>query len=231
LLSQTVVENTVQTSERRLDAHFYNPIAQLALTNIKNCRCQVKSVGDVAKVLLAGGRLKRNYVDPAHGIPYLSGKNIVQIRPIDLKYLANVEKDETKDLLLEKGCLLVTRTGTVGRICYVWQNFENYAASDNILRIIPNSQFVDGGYLHAFLSSPYGHEQIVRFRCGSVVDMITDDQLRKVIVPLPDSLHQREIGNMVRLAYEKRAEAIRLEDEAQAILMDEITGGKRTKGT
>ena len=41
---------------------------------------------------------------------------------------------------------------------------------------------------------------------------------------LPSSAQQKEIGDKVRLAYEKRAAALRLEDDAQEILMREIEG-------
>jgi len=40
---------------------------------------------------------------------------------------------------------------------------------------------------------------------------------------LPSDADQKAIGDLVRTAYEKRAEAIRLEDEAQQILMDALT--------
>lgn len=73
------------------------------------------------------------------------------------------------------------------------------------------------------LSSPYGYEQILRYRHGSVIDEITDKQIEHVLLPCPSRKDQKKIGDMVREAYEKRAEAIRLEDEAQAILMNEVT--------
>ena len=37
---------------------------------------------------------------------------------------------------------------------------------------------------------------------------------------MPSADEQKQIGDLVRSAYDKRAEAIRLEDEAQVILMD-----------
>ena len=60
--------------------------------------------------------------------------------------------------------------------------------------------------------------------------MITDTQVEKVLVPIPSHKDQVAIGDMVREAYEKRAEAIRLEDEAQAILMNELTKAQGAKG-
>lgn len=216
-------------SEHRLDAHFYNPTAQQAVASIRKCR-EVKTVGEVAQVIFTGGRIKRNYVESDHGVPFLSGKNIVQIRPTDLKYLSNLQMAEMPELLLKQSSTLITRSGTIGRTCFVWKNYEDYAGSEHILRVIPDDSKIDPGYLYAFLSSQYGYEQILRYRHGSVIDEVTDKQIEQVLVPLPSRREQTAIGDKVREAYDKRAEAIRLEDEAQAILMKELTKAPEAKG-
>ncbi len=230
IISKSIVENSVQDSDYRLDAHFYNPIAQLAVANIKKCRCEVKTVDKVAERVLMGPRFKRNYVESSHGVPFLSGKNIVQIRPTDLKYLSNLQMADMQELVVKRGWTLITRSGTIGRTCFVWKNYEDYAASEHILRVIPDENAIDPGYLYAFLSSPYGHEQILRYRHGSVIDEVTDKQIEHVLVPCPSRKDQETIGDIVREAYEKRAEAIRLEDEAQNILMNELTKTHDGKG-
>jgi len=217
-------------SEYRLDAHFYNPTAQLVVANIRKCRCQMKKVGEVAERVLMGPRFKRNYVESTHGVPFLSGKNIVQIRPTDLKYLSNFQMADMQELIVKRGWTLVTCSGTIGRTCFVWKNYEDYAASQHILRVLPDESKIDPGYLYAFLASPYGYEQILRYRHGSVIDEITDKQIEHVLVPCPSRKDQETIGDMVREAYEKRAEAICLEDEAQAILMSELTKVQGAKG-
>ena len=112
----------------------------------------------------------------------------------------------------------------------MWQNYEEYVATHDLIRIVPNSEEVDGGYLYAFLSSEYGKAQILRFRHGSVIDHVTPEQVERVLIPCPSPKEQEVIGDMVREAYEKRAEAIRLEDEAQEILMNELTRTHDTKG-
>lgn len=216
-------------SEFRLDAHFYNPTAQQAVFNIRECQV-VKTVGDITREVRMGPRFKRNYVESDHGVPFLSGKNIVQIRPTDLKYLSNLQMADMQDLLVKHGWILVTCSGTIGRTCFVWKNYEDYAASQHILRIIPDDTKIDPGYLCAYLSSRYGYEQILRYRYGSVIDEVSDKQIEKVLVPLPSRTEQTAIGDKVRKAYEKRAEALRLEDEAQAILMKEFTKAPGAKG-
>ena len=227
--AKNVSAATNDGSEHRLDAHFYNPTAQQAVANIRKCR-EVKTVGEVAQVIFTGGRIKRNYVESDHGVPFLSGKNIVQIRPTDLKYLSNLQMAEMPELLLKQSSTLITRSGTIGRTCFVWKNYEDYAGSEHILRVIPDDSKIDPGYLYAFLSSQYGYEQILRYRHGSVIDEVTDKQIEQVLVPLPSRREQTAIGDKVREAYDKRAEAIRLEDEAQAILMKELTRAPGAKG-
>ena len=213
-----------QGAELRLEAHCHNPIARAALANLQECPSQKRTVGALSHDVIIGGRSKRNYVESAYGTPFLSGKNLIQIRPSDVKHVSNSETADLKDMLLSRGWILVTRSGTIGRTCFVWHNYENYAASEHILRVIPIKEQVYPGYLYAFLASEYGYEQISRFRFGSVIDEISNHQLKQVIIPLPSPEQQREIGDLVRQAYEKRAEALQLEDEAQEILLNEISG-------
>ena len=220
--SKIIWQLNSEGSEYRMEAHFYNPLAQLAVKNLKPCRSEVKPLHEVTERIILGPRFKRNYVEADHGLPFLSGRNIVQIRP-ELKYLSNVQVADMQELIIKEGWTLVTCSGTIGRTCFVWRNYEDYAASQHILRVVPDTGKIDPGYLYAFLSSRYGYEQILRYRYGSVIDEITDKQIGKVLIPLPSKKDQKLIGEKVRLAYEKRAEALHLEDEAQEILMKELT--------
>lgn len=210
------------SSEFRLDANFYNPMAQLAARNIKTCGSEVRPLYKLAEKVIMGPRFKRDYVESDHGVPFLSGKNIIQIRP-QVKYLSDIQIAEMEELIIKKGWVLITCSGTIGRTCFVWDNYEDYAATQHILRVIPNKSEVDPGYLYAFLSTDYGYEQILRYRHGSVIDELTDIQLGQVLIPVPTEKAQKAIGDKVRAAYEKRGEATRLEDEAQQNLMKALT--------
>jgi len=223
IFSSEVLHTNHSGSEYRLDAHFYNPLAQLAIKNIRQCKSEVKTIGDVTERVFMCGRFKRNYVGEKYGVPFLSGKNIIQIRPTDLKYISLTETSDLDDLKLEATWTLITRSGTIGRTCFVWGNYEEWTATEDIVRAVPSQEEIDPGYLCAFLSSPYGKQQVLRFRHGSVIDHITPEQVKKVLIPLPSETDQKMIGDLVRAAYEKRAEAIRLEDEAQQILMAALT--------
>jgi type I restriction enzyme S subunit len=215
---EDVVQSGASASEFRIEAHFHNPIARTAIARIERSPSLKRTVGELSRDVILCGRFKRNYVESEYGTPFLSGRNIVQIRLTDLNHLSNSETQDMQSSLLQRGWVLVTRSGTVGRTCFVWHNFENFAASEHILRVLPDEAEIDAGYLYAFLSSEYGYQQIIRFRYGSVIDEITDQQLKKVIVPLPSPKQQKDVGDKIRLAYEKRAGALKLEDEVQEML-------------
>jgi len=205
----------------RLDAHFYNPIAQQAVANIRKCGSEVKTVGEVAKEIRMSPLFVRKYVAKEHGVPYIAGKQISQIRP-EFKYISNTATEDLEQHTLHEGWTLVTCAGSVGKVGYVSGSLIGAAAQD-IMRVIPDERKVDGGYLNAWLASEYGKVLIERCRYGSVVDRVSPQHIGSVLIPLALSEEQRAIGDLVRVAYEKRAEAIRLEDEAQEILMVELS--------
>lgn len=212
------------TTDYRLDAHFYNPMAKKAVENIVGKASNYSSLIDLVENIIIGKRFKRNYVESEHGTPFLSGKNIIQIRPSDLKYLSNTEISFINELIIKKNWTLITCSGTIGRTCFVYNNYEDYAASQHILRVIPNKEIIDPGYLYCFLSTDYGYHQILRYRYGAVIDEIDDSNLANINVPKCSPDKQKEIGDLVRKAYDLRAEAIQLEDEAQEILTEALTG-------
>lgn len=211
----------------RLDAHFYNPIAKAAIDNIHNNSIRYLTLKDVTDNIVIGKRFKRNYVESDHGTPFIGSKNIFQIRPTELKYLSNTEIGFMSELMLNKNMILIACSGslggTFGKAGFVYENFENYAASQHILRVIANESLIDSGYLYAYLSSEYGYECITRYRWGALIDEIDDEDMSKLIIPLPKEIQQKEIGDLVRQAHNLRADAIRFEDEAQDLLTKALT--------
>jgi len=223
-IQSRVLKSSFVSGGYRLDAHFYNPIAELAINNIQSNALSNKLLSDVATCAYMGSRASRNYVEKGFGVQFLSGKNIIQIRPTDPKYISKQETSNLDELLLKKGWILITRSGTLGRTVLVWNNFEDMAASEHLIRVMPLENDTDPGYLYAFLNSDYGYQQLIKCKHGAVIDEITEDQIGETLVPIPKLQEQKVIGDKVRLAYEKRAKAIRLEDEAQEILKQSLTG-------
>jgi len=204
------------TQDYRLDAHFYNPMANLAVDSV---RSNGKPLGELCESIFMCDRFNRNYVEGVFGLPFLSGKNTIQIRP-DVKYISLSETNSIESLQLKKGWITITRSGTLGRVCYIWNNYEDFAATEDLIRVVPAAE-IDSGYLYAFLSSDYGLHQILRYKHGAVIDHLAPEDLKSIVIST--CKYQIEIGDLVRKSYELRAEAIRLEDEAQELLTQALT--------
>lgn len=215
------------SSDWRLDVHYYNPMAEKSIKNIHDYANDYRKLKDnIAENVYYLNRFTRTFVDKGFGIPYLAGKDIIKIRPTDVSYLSTSETQGLDTYRLKKGLILMTCSGTssgsLGSTCLIHKNYENWVGTHDLIRIVSKDNF-DSGYLYAFLSSDYGYYQALRNKHGAVIDHLTPQQIEEILVPIPSENQQKEIGDLVRKAYDLRAEAIRLEDEAQAILTEALT--------
>jgi type I restriction enzyme, S subunit len=222
-----IISTSEKNVEFRLDAHYYHPLFAHAEKNVSVNAKSIQPLSELTENIFMGNRFTRNYVEPDFGVPFISTKNLFQIRPSDLKFLSSSEMENISELLIKRGWILIARSGslggTFGKVAFVWKNFEKYAATEDIVRIVPNPDEIDVGYLYAYLSCEYGYASIIRHRHGALIDHLAPEHLFDISIPIIDSNKQKEIGDLVRQAYDNRSEAIALEDKAQKILEQSLT--------
>jgi len=208
--------------ENRFDSSFYYPLADLAIEKLKVSKYPISTLSnrELIKKVFIPGRFKRIYVKKEFGIPFLSGKNIVQMQPGDLKYLSLSKTKKLDGYIIKKNWILITCSGTIGRTALVTSEWNDWAATQHILRVVPNN--INPGYLYMFLSSDYGQFQIKRFIHGSVVDEISDKQIKQVVILNPDLNIQIQIGKKAQKAFEFRAKANNIEEKAIELLEAKI---------
>lgn len=205
----------------RFDVSYHLPILSQIEKHIKDSKYPNVKLGSIIDTIFVPNRFKRPYVK--NGIPFLQGSNIPQIMPMDVKYLWSKMKN-IKQTLLDKNWILMTRSGTVGKISIVSNLLEGWAASEHILRIICKNT-VHPGYIVAFLSSPYGEYQIKGKVYGAVVDEIAEKDtslIEDIDIVLPPINVQNNIGTLIMDAYNKRDEANKIEKEAILVLENKL---------
>ena len=149
-------------------------------------------------------------------------RSISQIRKA-YKFISKSETINIEEHILKLGWTLMTCAGTLGKIGYVNEELDGATAQD-LMRIIPDEDKIDGGYLNSWLSTEYGKSLILRQRYGAVVDRISPEQTGQILIPIIKKEKQKEIGDIIRQAFDLRAKAIKIEDEAQEILTNALTG-------
>jgi type I restriction enzyme S subunit len=200
----------------RLDASYHKPILNLIKENLISARHRIIKLGSAINDVFIPTRFKRPYVKNSEdGIPFLQGAHIPMIRPMDVKFLWKGTKN-IQNTLLKKHWVLMTRSGTVGRIGFVSDFLDGWAASEHILRIAVKPE-INAGYIVAFLSSPYGYYQIKGKIYGAVVDEIAEQDtslIEDIEIVLPAEKVQYKIGSLVIDAYNKKDKANQIEEEA-----------------
>ena len=214
----------------RLEASYHVPIVDAVMERLRQNAAEVTMIGDprISREVILPGRFKRVYVDEGHGRVFIGGKQLYELDPANKKYLSNVHHGSriSKQLELHENMTLITCSGTIGKVSLVPKHWENWAANQHIIRIVPVSSDV-AGYLYIFLASDYACPLIRRFTYGSVVDEIDDHHVRRIAVPLlKDRAAQRKINDLALEANEKRYEAYRLEQDALKMLNEQIIFAK-----
>ena len=213
----------------RLDASFYNQDFLRVVQLLERSGLDVKSLGELTRRVFMPARFKRTYVSKQYGVPFLQGSHVVHFRPSDVKYLSRTVHGNLESLLIKKGWLLITRSGTVGRATIVPPEWDNWAASEHIFRVVPEeSGPCPVGYLCTFLLSPLGQIQLMAHSYGAVVDELTVEHIRGIKIPVARNSNQEsEISRINELASQSialRAKAVELSVEADVRMASLIPG-------
>jgi type I restriction enzyme M protein len=154
----------------------------------------VQNLGQVAQVF-NGPRFKRPYAD--NGVTsgekivrYFTGNAVTQTRGENVKYLdlekaKNVQIKMINQLYLKRGMILITDSGTIGRVIYATSYHDGAVGTNNLIRIVVADEALRG-YLYQFLSSKLGQDQLKANTYGAIVDHIEPDHVKSVLVPIPE---------------------------------------------
>ncbi|MBR2216606.1 MAG: restriction endonuclease subunit S [Selenomonadaceae bacterium] len=210
----------------RFDVSYHLPIVKKIKNHLAQYAAEVTNVGDkrVSRDVILPGRFKRMYVDEGRGRVFIGGKQIGELDPSNKKYLSASYHEQRiyRELELHENMTLITCSGTVGRVNLVPRHWENWAASQHIIRVVPANDDL-AGYLYIFLASPYALPLIMRNVYGAVIDEIDAKQVGAIPIPLLENqARQTQINTLALTANAKRYEAYRLEQEAIRYVNEEI---------
>ena len=210
----------------RLDASYHVPIVQAIEQHLQKTAKEVVKIGDsrISQSVILPGRFKRIYVEECRGIMFFGGKQIYELDPSNKKYLSVSQHGDRiiDDLKIHTNSILITRSGTIGKVAIVPEHWDSWIPNEHIIRVVPTNNEI-AGYLYAWLSSNYAYPLMTRYTYGAVVDEIDSKQVSDLAIPLlHDENTQQEINNRVLTANKKRAEAYNLEQEALTVLDEQV---------
>lgn len=180
--------------QNRIDAAFYDPL-------VIDCRKKIKKSGgaplaNYAKIHKPAGRYKTNYVDSENGSPLLSGGQLLQFTPINLRYMAKTAFKAVEAYELKANTIAYPADGRaeeeLGTPVFITQDRNKWLASGHIGRILPNKG-ISPGSLYTLISTPHVQMQIKASASGSVVDSTFEQDIASVIVPKPELVDGEQV--------------------------------------
>jgi type I restriction enzyme S subunit len=208
----------------RLEASSYNVTARAAVAALRDAgHTLVPLYGEEGLCHEASipYRLKRIYVRPDRGVPFLSSSEIISMRPRIEHHISRLLTTKPEGLVVKKWDVLISRSGTIGNTALAGTTFEGKALSEHAIRLTAGDAET-AGYITAFLRSRLGRPQIQQATYGSVVVHIEPHHLKRVLIPALPPIKRIAIGTLMREATELRDRANNLLDEADRLLHERL---------
>jgi type I restriction enzyme, S subunit len=134
---------------KRLEAPFHDPTARWVEERLRRLGFDLVPLSDPAltKAIRAVAKFRKRVYVPKGGIPLLSSKQLFQIAPIDVKGLAEgAHEEDLAEIALDPNMVVITCSGTIGRVQIIPEYMKAWAANQHAIRIIaPNDEMA--GYL------------------------------------------------------------------------------------
>jgi type I restriction enzyme S subunit len=134
-------------------------------------------------------------------------------------FIGDFHYRKLRNFAVQPGDMLVSCSGTLGRVAIVPDTARPGIINQALLRIRPNLQLVHAPFLKMLLESPDIHSRLFGSAGGSAIKNVRPlAAIRKVTFLLPPLSEQKRIAKIL-----DRAEALRAKRRAALALLDELT--------
>ena len=208
----TSISRILDTEDVRLDATHFDPAVANAVQGLRESGLESQPLSSLASVELRSQFTRIWAQNEEHGLPYLNATDLLSLLALGVpagapRYLSYATETKVESLVIHRGWLLMTCSGTIGRVFYVPERLGGWAATHDLIRIIPNKPEM-AGYLYAWLGTPVAQSQILSRAYGGQIDHVTDAQVAGVLVPLLPPSQIKRISTGVMKALRSREKAI-----------------------
>ncbi len=181
------------------------------------------------------GLRAEEYVDEGH--PFLSAFNIVnnKVSWESLNYINDERYDESPEIKLSIGDIIIVKDGAgIGKCARINSLPLGTATTNSSLGVITTRNRLSNLYLYYYLQCAVFQNLIFRMINGMGVPHLTQETLRKIVIPLPSLDEQRQITEYLDLKCaeidgaieDKQKQLETLEDYKKTLIYEYVTGKK-----
>ena len=218
----TVRLSDVISRGKRLEASVFDVEAKQARAIVEHGKYPVKQVGGANGFTTSYvcGRFKRIWLQRSD-LPIFQPSSITDIYPTPDGYISHKTNTNIDALRVHAGQVLMTCSGTIGKLSYVSKTLDNQIFSHDLLRIECKNPS-DAGYVYAYLKSKTGNKILLTNSYGAVITHIEPEHLATVPIPDAPLAIKKRINDLIVGSYELRDQSNELIDEATDLLIKEL---------
>lgn len=220
----SVGAKTIKGFLSRLDAFHYIGFVGEAE---EKCRVALMEISNVADVLRPP-IFKRVHVENG-GYEFLGGSDVMTMAQLSGEKISPKTKDIEK-FIVKPGQVLFQcvgqRYGIFGRPTLANRNLIGKAVSEHQIRITPHD-IRDAGYVSVYLATSFGLRFLLKHSSGTSIPVLQEEGAKKIQIYWPEENRRHSISDVAEKAWENRARAVELENEARALVERTIEEGGR----
>jgi restriction endonuclease S subunit len=223
MITYSIIKKSQLEGAKRLDAEYYQP--EFLNLNSKLKAQNSKFLNDLASNVICGpfGSAILNEDYRKTGIPLIRVADLNNwfVRDNSLAFIEDELATKLRRYQVNKDDIVVSQRGTIAMFSKITNFYPKWNISANLISI-KKSNLVSFDYLLAFLNSSYGLKQLYRKLSGQVQPKITTDDIKQILVFLPDNKQQEEVAKFVKKALEEQENSKSLYQQAQNLLLQEL---------
>ena len=214
----------IKSCSSRLDAFHYIGFVGEAEEKCQVSLIEISNVADVLRPPI----FKRVHVENG-GYEFLGGSDVMTLTQLSGVTISPKTKDIEK-FIIRNGQVLFQcvgqRYGIFGCPTLANRNLIGKAVSEHQIRITPHD-IRDAGYVSVYLATGFGLRFLLKHSSGTSIPVLQEEGARKIQIYWPEKCRRHSISDVAEKAWENRARAVELENEARTLIERAIEEGGR----
>lgn len=157
--------------------------------------------------------------------PYYTPSALLQeksesVKLLDISRASKKQLATIKAIRVFRGDIVITRSGSIGRVSYITKKYDGAIVSDDLIRVrVPDEKL--RFYILAFLQSEYAQNQMLRNEYGAIQQHLEPEHIRGLLIPIPETDQELvRISDSAKDSIEKREEL----EELNAQVFRDVSG-------
>ena len=152
---------------------------------------------------------------------------------ININRLSSFRYDESPEIKLKNGDVLLAKDGDIGRVGYVQSLSEPSTVNSHVVVVRTKSNEIKSEFLYWFMNSPIFQTYCKSFTSGTTVPLLSQSNIKDATIPIPSLNEQSTISSILysfsNIIYKNKIYNKKIQHIKRGLMQQLLTGKIRVK--